>query len=154
MMAQAAGSTVLLSDSRDAPWLARQLAAPGGPVACYANLEELLRAQPMSSIDVLVVWFRPLPRGVLLAMLGRMTVDYPGMQKVAVLEGPLPLPVVEYLTGCGIDLVCTASREETLDRLRSVVHRMRERRGWIAPWTLSHRPAPRNEKERNHGRAS
>jgi hypothetical protein len=125
--------TVLLSDTEEAMMLATQLGTPGeGAVPRYSTLEELVSAQALSSIDVLVVDYRPMPKGALLATLGRLNLEYPRMQKVAVLEGPLPLQVAEYLTSCGVEIVTAESREGAMDRLVSVMDRVHERTGWIA----------------------
>lgn len=127
------GYTVLLSDAEESPRLAAQLAIPNeGPVPMYRTLEELVARQPLSSIDVLVVYCPPVPKGTLLATLGRLNLEYPRMQKVAVLEGPLPLPVAEYLTSCGVDLVRAGTNEKAMDQLLAVMDRVHERTGWIA----------------------
>lgn len=127
------GCTVLLSDAEESPSLAARLAEPKeGSVPMYRTLEALVAAQPLSSIDVLVVHYRPLPKGTLLATLGRLNLEYPRMQKVAVLEGPLPRPVAEYLTACGVEVVMAAPREEGFGQLMAVMDRVHERTGWIA----------------------
>lgn len=127
------GHTVLLSDSEESPSLAAQLAVPDErPVPRYSTLEELVSAQPLSSIDVLVVHCCPMPKGTLLATLGRLNLEYPRMQKVVVLEGPLPLQVAEYLTACGVELVRAETKDRAMDQLLAVMDRVHERTGWIA----------------------
>lgn len=126
------GSTVLLSDAEGAPGLAARLAASTGPAAWYSSLNEMVRRQPLSTISVLILHFRPLPKGILLATLGRMNLEYPAMQKVAVLDGEPPLPIAEYLTACGVSLFCDGATEDGTDRLASVVNRLHERTRWIA----------------------
>ncbi len=127
-----AGSTVLLSDAGGFGALASRLAASGHAVVWYSSLEELLREHALSTIAVLVVHGQPVPKGVLLATLGRMNLEYPRMQKVAVMEGPLPLPVAEYLTACGVELVWSESQAEAMEQLVGVLERVHERVGWIA----------------------
>ena len=131
MIARPAGPIVLLSDSEAAPSLAARLAPSGPPVSWYASIEDLVRGQPLSSIAVLVVQSRRLPRGTLLVTLGRLNLEYPGMQKVAVMDGPPPLVVAEYLTSCGVDLVWAGSGEERIDHLASVVDGLRKVTGWV-----------------------
>jgi len=126
------GSTVLLSDAEGASGLAARLAARTGPAAWYSSVAEMVQRQPLSSIAVLVLLFRPLPKGILLATLGRMSLEYPAMQKVVVLEGPPPLPIAEYLTACGVRLMWDGATEDGTDRLASVVNRLHERTRWIA----------------------
>lgn len=122
-------TTVLLSDAEAAPILTAGLGAADEGVAWYASMDELVRERSLSSIGVLVLHFRPLPKGVVLVALGRMNVEYPGMQKVAVLESPLPLPLAEFLTACGVDLYWP--KENGVEGLGAVVDRMRERTQWV-----------------------
>ena len=137
MTGEETGSTVLLSDSDRAPWLASRIAPAHGRFAWYASIEDLVREQSLGSIAVLVLHFQPAPTGILLAILGRMSVEYPGIQKVAVAEEPLPLPVAEYLTACGVDLVWKEPRDpKALDRLTRIMDRMHERTRWL------HTPEP------------
>ena len=129
-MTRQAGPVVVLSDPEAVPSLAARLTPLGPSLTWYASIEDLVRGQPLSSIAVLVVRSRRLPRATLLVTLGRLNLEYPRMQKVAVMDGPPPLPIAEYLTACGVDLVWEGSGEEGNDRLTSVVDRMRERSGW------------------------
>lgn len=124
-------TTVLLSDEEAAPTLAARLASEEGQVPWYASIGDLVRARPLSSVGVLVIHFRPVPNGVLLAALGRMNVEYPGIQKVAVMEDPLPLPIAEYLTSCGVELFWTQEPGGGTDRLAEFVDSMHERIQWI-----------------------
>lgn len=126
------GSTVLLSDAEDAPRLAALLAETARPAACYASVGEMVEKQPLSSIAVLVLHWATAPKGTLLATLGRMNVEYPGIQKVAVVDEPPPLPIAEYLTSCGVSLLWNGHSEEGARRLASVVHQLHERTRWIA----------------------
>lgn len=148
MKAQDTGSTVLLSDSDRAPSLAARLAPSHRPFAWYASIEDLVQEQSLASVAVLVLHFHPAPKGILLAILGRMNVEYPSMQKVAVAEGPLPLPIAEYLTACGVDLLWKEPKdEEDLDRLAQVMNRMHERTRWLTtPDPVGH-DAPRAAQE-------
>ena len=122
-------STVLLSDVEVASELAATLEAAGEEVACYSTIGDLVRERSLSSVEVLVLHFRPLPKGVLLAALGRLKHEYPGMQKVAVMDNPVPLPIAEYLTECGVDFIW--SKEEGIDCLSGVVDDMHERTRWL-----------------------
>ena len=131
-MVHEAGPVVLLSESEVGRSLAERLAPAPDRVPCYRSMEELVRGQPLSSVEVLVVQTRQAPRGVLLVALGRMNEEYPTMQKVAVMDGPPPLPVAEYLTACGVDLVWAGTGEERIDEVASIVDRMRERTPWLA----------------------
>jgi hypothetical protein len=125
-------STVLLSDAEGTSFLAEHLGPDEEPAECYRSVAELLRRQPLSSVAVLVLHFRPRPKGSVLATLGRMNVEYPSIQKVAVLEAPPPLPIAEYLTSCGVDILVDGAAEEIAVQLVEIVNRMRERTRWIA----------------------
>ena len=136
MDARGDDSTVLLSDTEDVLPLATELAQRSLPVACYPSVEELLRDRRFSSIAVLVLLFRPLPKGALLATLGRLNLEYPRIQKVMVLDAPPPLPIAEYLTSCRVDLIwCPPGDERSTDRLASVVDRLQRRAGWLTQWS-------------------
>lgn len=132
MATKGEGSTVLLSDSEDAPRLVAELAARTGPATCYRSVAEMMNQQPLSSVSILVLRFRPQPKGILLATLGRMNLEYPGIQKVAVLDDPPPLPIAEYLTACGVNLLWNGGTNDGTDRLASVINSLHERIGWIA----------------------
>lgn len=112
--------------------MAERLAAGTGLAAWYPSLAEMVQRQPLSSISVLVLHFHPLPKGIFLVTLGRMSLEYPAMQKVAVLDAPPPLPIAEYLTACGVRLLWDNATEEGADQLASVVNRLHERTRWIA----------------------
>lgn len=132
MHAWSEGSTVLLWDANDAPTLAAILAARTGPATCYASVGEMVRNQRLSTISILVLRCGSVPKGTLLAALGRMNVEYPGIQKVAVLDEPPPLLIAEYLTSCGVSLLWNGNSDEGAERLASVVNQLHERTRWIA----------------------
>ena len=115
--------------------MAEGLADRSLPAAWYPSVSDLLRERQLCSISVLVLRFTPLPKGVLLANLGRMNLEYPWIQKVMVIDGPLPLPITEYLTACGVDLLeCEIRNQKDADRLATVVNRLQERNQWLTPW--------------------
>lgn len=127
MVRHEAESTVLLSDQAEAPVLAAKLSPAKHRVISYRSLEDLARAQPLSSIALLVLDFQPVPRGVLLAALGWLSLEYPSMRKVVVVEESVPLPIAKYLTACGADLVTAGEAGGGIDRLVAIVDRVYER---------------------------
>ncbi len=131
-MTEEAGSVVVLSAAEARPSLAERLTKPGRRVACYGSMDELLRDEAVTAMEALVVQCRDVPNGVLLAALGRLAVEHPGLPKVAVLESAPPLPVASYLTACGVDLVWPESVEAGTDRLATLVERIHEGTKWIA----------------------
>jgi len=126
MMEQTAA--VMLSDSREEPPVAASLSRRSCRVECYTSLEQLLREHPPGSIPVLIFHLHERPKGSLLVVIGRLAVEHPGVQKVALTEAPLPLEVAGYLTACDVALVPMEPDGQDASRLASVVTRMRERR--------------------------
>jgi hypothetical protein len=126
------GSTVLLSEAKDAPQVVAELSARTGPADWYANVGEMLTERPLSSVSVLVLHGHALPKGTLLATLGRMHVEHPQIQTVAVLDEEPPLPIAEYLASCGVFLLWNGHSEDGADRLASVVNQLHEKTRWIA----------------------
>jgi len=134
-MSQHDGPTVLLSDTDEALDLATHLAMQSLPAECYRSVAELLKDRCLGSVSVLVLLFRPLPTGVLLATLGRINLEYPTIQKVVVLDAPPPLPIAQYLASCSVDLIpCLPGDEKGANQLASVVQHLRERAAWLTPW--------------------
>ncbi len=131
-MTEEAGSVVLLSEADARASLAERLARPGRRVACYESMADLVRREPASTIEVLVVQCRDTPNGLLLAALGRLAVEHPGLPKVALLTNEPPLAVASYLTACGVDLVWPDAVEEGTDRVATLVERIHEGTKWIA----------------------
>ena len=132
MKSEPVGLTVLLTDFGVAATLAGRLVPLCRPIVAYAGLEELLRGQTLASISVLVFHFHPAPKGVLLSVIARIALEFPDIQMIAVIEGSLALPVVEYLTACGVHLIWAESREEDIEKLVSVVDQVHERARWVA----------------------
>lgn len=121
-------AAIMLSDSRDEPPVARSLSRQRCRVECYTSLERLLREHPPGSIPVLIFHLHARPKGSLLVVIGRLAVEHPGIQKVALTEAPLPLEVAGYLTACDVDLVPMEPDGRDASQLASVVTRMHERR--------------------------
>jgi len=117
----------MLSDSEAGASIATGLARRSCPVKWYHRLEDLVQEQPLGSIPVLIFHLRKPPRGSLLGVIGRMALEFPAMQMVAITEAPLSLLVAEYLTACGVDLMWTEPKGGDIDTLASVVDRMYER---------------------------
>ena len=81
-----------------------------------------MRKEPLSAVAVLVLDTRPRLKGVLLALLGKMNLEYPAMQKIAVMKAAPPLPIVNYLTACGVTVVWPQAGD-SMDQLATVVDR-------------------------------
>ena len=122
----------MISDSEMMRRLAGSLRPSDRSLECHATLEELFRAGPLSTITILVVVSCDPPTGMQLLTLGRMALEYPAMQKVVVMDAAPPLPIAEYLTSCGVDLVWSETGRDTIKRLAAVVDEMSVRSAWIA----------------------
>jgi hypothetical protein len=72
-----------------------------GSTLVISNVEDLMRAGPLSSVTELVLETPAQPRGDLLAALGRMNVEYPSLRKSVVMSGPPSLPIAVFLASCG-----------------------------------------------------
>lgn len=124
-------STVLLSGDERRATLAAALQREAEEPTCFSSLAELLGTQPLASIGVLVLHSKPVPRGMVLVTLGRLNLEYPWMQKVALLEGEPPLSVAEYLASCGVDIVLERTEEDGPALLAASLSRLRERTRWV-----------------------
>ena len=134
MNRQDVGSTVLLSEAEDGAAMTADLALRALPATCYPTVADLIQDRPLSSVAVLIMRSPPLPNGRLLVNLAWLNVEYPWMQKLMVVDGMLPLPMAEYLTACGVELVrCKKQGPAGADQLASVVNRLRERNQWLTP---------------------
>lgn len=127
-----AGPVVVLSEADDARAITARLQSSAGDVRWFANVEDLVQQQQLSSVSMLVFEAHAQPQGLLLVALGKMNLEYPAMQKVALLDEEPSLPVARYLTACGVDLICAPSDEERIDRLAVAVDRMQERTKWLS----------------------
>jgi hypothetical protein len=61
-------------------------------------------------------------------VIGRLAIEYPRVQMVAVSESPLSIEMAEFLAGRGVDVVEAEPGVERVDELWDVVARMHERR--------------------------
>ena len=69
-----------------------------------------------------------------LAALGRMCVESPGLQAVVLTQGPPPLRIAGFLTSCGAVVAWDGEEgvREEADRLAAIVRRAQKRTEWIA----------------------
>ena len=134
MLSDVKRSTVLLSKREGRTALARTLGSPRDPARCVESVGDLVRRQPLNSVAVLVLDPGSIPAGILLADVGRLHVEHPGVQKLALLDEDPPLEVVTYLTSCGVDILRRGADEEADggERLAAVLDDLRERARWSA----------------------
>jgi hypothetical protein len=121
-------TAVVLSDSTEGTSVGATLSQRSWRVNSYTSLEQLLSEHAPGSIPVLILHLHSRPKGSLLVVIGRLAVEHPGMQKVALTEVPLPLEVAGFLTACDVDLVSIKPGGHDASQLASIVSRMHERR--------------------------
>jgi hypothetical protein len=94
-------------------------------------VDELVREESLSGLRVLVIWTEGLPKGRLLPLLAQLNLERPWVQKIALLQLPLPLVMAEYLTYCGVELIWSGSVEERVEQLEVLINRGEERTRWL-----------------------
>jgi len=122
-------NVVVLSEDEAAMQHIAHASARTSKVKRYATMQELIDAEPLSSIAVLIIAAQP--KGVLLALLGRIHVEFPALQTIALMDAPPALPVASYLAACGVDLVWRQAGQDSTDKLAAVVDRTCERAKWL-----------------------
>lgn len=125
---QQQAEAVVLSDSPEEPSVAANLSCRDCQVEWYTSLEQLLAEHPPGSIPVLIFHLHDRPKGTLLVVIGKLAVEHPRIQKIAVTEAPLPLEVAGYLTACDVDLVALEPGARNANDLASMLTRTQERR--------------------------
>ena len=131
MLSRTNPSTVLLSDQEGGARLAEALPSDEGEARWFTSWTDLLARQPLSSIGTLVLHSKPVPRGMVLVTLGRLNLEYPAIQKLALLEGEPPLAVAEYLASCGVDILLDGRTEDGAARVAASVDKLKERKRWV-----------------------
>ncbi len=124
-------STVLITEEDDS-LLEDRLSQCQAPVIRFTTMEALLDSRTLESVGVLILHTKSAPRGVLLARLAQIALDHPGMQKVALMEGVLSLPLAKHLTACGFRIIRDEAESGNDTFLPQLVDEMRKRGGWMA----------------------
>ncbi len=96
---------VMLSEAGAEDPVAGDLARAHVQVDCYGRVADLFGAKEPGSIPVLIFHVRERPRGRVLDVIGRMTIEYPRVPMMLLSEAPLSLEVAQYLAGHGVDVV-------------------------------------------------
>ena len=134
MLALPRQETILLSERAGGADLPASTGGALQGARRVGSVAELARLSLLSSTAVLVLDSRSVPSGRLLAALGRLNLEHPGIEKVAVLSGDPPLQVVTYLTSCGVHILFEHTNDEGDPEgpLATVVARLKERARWSA----------------------
>lgn len=119
---------VMLSESESGERVEADLGRQDVRVARYERLDALFAEHAPGTAPVLIFHRRERPKGRVLEVIGRMTVEHPAVQMVVVSEEPLSLDVAEYLAGHGVTVVRRSPDGTAGDDLPAVVRRLYERR--------------------------
>jgi FixJ family two-component response regulator len=119
---------VLLSDAEAASSVAEDLARHDVEVHCYTRLEDLLDENAPDAISVLIVHLRERPKGRVLEVIGRLSIEHPRVQIVVITEAQISLTVAEYLAGRGVNVVRAPAGAGEVEDLAGLVMQMYERR--------------------------
>ena len=81
-------------------------------VRWFTDLNDVIHEQSLGNVETLAVNMWPRPKGVMLATLGRINVEYPTMHKVVMVDTNAELPIRKFLAGCGVEVICADTKEE------------------------------------------
>ncbi len=110
--------------------LAESITKQGLPAMRFGSLESLSHCDSLSSISVFVFRVGRERLGSLLIALGRLSLDYPGVRKLAVVDDGLSVVLAAYLSACSVDFLNTCVDAPDADRVASTVRRIVEQRPW------------------------
>ncbi len=110
--------------------LAESLASEGLPIVRFSSPAELSQSDRLSSIAVLVFGVHKGRLGSLLIALSRLSVEYPGMQKLAIVEGELSVTLATYLITCSVKLLEIYLDASGSERIVRAARRILEQRTW------------------------
>lgn len=126
-----AGLVALVTDEHVPPAIRDRMLPRAARLFPYPAVDDLVKEECLGRLRVLVIWTEGVPHGRLLPLLARLNVERPWVQKIALLDGPPPLVVAEYLTYCGVEVIWTGSVEERLEQVNVLVNRSEERTRWL-----------------------
>jgi hypothetical protein len=110
--------------------LAESLTREGLPVVCFHDLEALIHSGRLSSIGVLVFRVSDVRLGSLLIALSLLSLEYPGLRKVAIVEESMSVILAAYLSACSVEFLETYLDASGLERVVRSVRRILEQRTW------------------------
>ncbi len=135
--------------------LAESLIRDGLPIVCFHDLEALIHSDRLSSIAVLIFRVSELRLGSLLIVLSRLSLEYPGLRKVAIVEEGISVILAAYLSACSVEFLETYLDTSGVERVVRSVRRILEQRTWcFAPgqeltWGLRSREVQHASATRN-----
>ena len=102
----------------------------GLPAVRFGSLESLSRSDSLSSVSVFVFRLGKERLGSLLIALGCLSLEYPGVRKLAVVDDGLSVVLAAYLSACSVDFLNTCLDAPGVDRVATTVRRIVEQRPW------------------------
>ena len=122
---------MVLCEKAEQAELNREFASWAGEASAYDELSDLLEEHPPESIGVLAVHARRQPPGALLATLTRWAVEFPWIQKVAVLDDSPTLPIAKELTRSGFWLVRADGSDGPATSLCRALEVLSAQQAWV-----------------------
>ncbi len=110
--------------------LSESISRQGLPAVRIGSLESLSQCDSLSSISVFVFRVGRERLGSLLIALGRLSLEYPGVRKLAVVDDGLSVVLASYLSACSVDFLNTCLDAPGVDRVASRVRGIVEQRPW------------------------
>jgi hypothetical protein len=110
--------------------LTESIARQGLPAMRFGSLESLSSSDSLPSISVFVFRVGGKRLGSLLIALSRLSLDYPGVRKLAVVDDGLSIVLASYLSACSVDFLNTCLDAAGVDRVAITVRRIVEQRPW------------------------
>jgi hypothetical protein len=110
--------------------LAKSLSRDGLHIVRFPDLEALIHSGRLSSIAVLVFRVGQVRLGTLLIVLSRLSLEYPGLRKVAIVKDDMSVMLAAYLSACSVEFLETYLDESGLERVVRSVRRILEQRTW------------------------
>jgi hypothetical protein len=110
--------------------LTESMARQGLPATCFESLESLSDNLSLSSTSVFVFRVGRSRLGSLLIALNHMSHEYPGLRKLAVVDGGISVVLAAYLSACSVDFLNTRLDGPGVDRVATRVRRIVDQRPW------------------------
>jgi len=120
----------ILEGSPTGEALTESMARQGLPATCFESLESLSESASLASTSVFVFRVGRNRIGSLLIALSRMSLDYPGLRKLAVVDDGISVILAAYLSACSVDFLNTCLDAPGVDRVATTVRRIVDQRPW------------------------
>ena len=120
----------ILESSSEDQALTESITSRGMLAMRFGSLESLSSSDSLSSVSVFVFHVGGKRLGSLLIALSHLSLDYPGVRKLAVVDSGLSIVLAVYLSACSVDFLNTCLDAAGVDRVANTVRRIVEQRPW------------------------